>query len=80
MRCYLRFERDALEDAKPFPSVKAAVEEFQRVALELDRFGQRIEATVHCRDERQHDEPKCAEYPDLVLSLTPRGNVRKDPA
>ena len=79
MRCYLRFERDALEDAKPFPSVRAAVEEFQRVALELDRVGQKIEATIHYRDERQHDEPKCAEYPDWVLSLYPSGNVRKDP-
>lgn len=77
MHCYLRFAQDYPEDAKPFPSVKAAIEEYQRVALELDRFGQRIEATIHYRDERQHDEPKCAEYPDYVLSLTPSGNVRK---
>lgn len=80
MRCYLRLAQDYLEDAKPFPSVKAAIDEYQTIALELDRIGQKIEATVHYRDERQHDEPKCAEYPDWVLSLGPRGNVIKTKA
>lgn len=72
--CYLRVGNDYLEDSQRCPSIAYAVREFQVIAVELARYGQEIEASVHVaasKDELQ-------EYPDYVLSLGPRGGVRKE--
>jgi hypothetical protein len=76
MRCYLYYAGSAFEKPEPYRSLGEAKDAFLRTARHLDRFGQRCEATLHLRDERIHDEPKCAEYPDWTLSLTERGNLK----
>lgn len=76
MECYLRFENEYLDDAERCDSIAQAKRSFMRTAEELDRYGQQIEATIHLRDERIHDEPKCGEYPSFVLSLGPRGGLK----
>lgn len=73
MKCYLRVGNDYLDDATACPSIRYAVNEFRAVAEELDRYGQRIEASVHIANSRD----EIAEYPDYVLELGPRGGVRK---
>lgn len=76
MKCYLSFAGDCLSDADLYDSLKDAVWAFERVAEDLDRFGQQTEASIHFYDRRVHDAPHCNEYPDRVLSLGPRGGVR----
>lgn len=80
VKCYLRQGDDYLEDAKLMPSLQAAKDEFESTARELDRFGQKIEATIHIYDPRVNDAPFCHEYPDYVLSLGPKGGLRCDRA
>lgn len=70
MKCFLC--DGALEDAKLYPSIAAAARQFQRDAEELDRFGQRHEASLHFGGDLE----TLAEYPDRVLSLGPRGGLR----
>lgn len=72
MKCFLRSSSDCLEDAKPFVSKASAVRQFQRDAEELDRFGQKHEASIHIADHIA----QVVEYPDFVLSLGPRGGVK----
>lgn len=74
--CYLYYAGSAFEKPELHRSLGEAKDAFLRTARELDRIGQKCEATIHFRDERIHDEPKMAEYPDYVLSLTARGNLR----
>lgn len=76
MRCYLYYAGTGHEKPIPYRSMAEAREEFLLTARELDRFGQAMTATLHMRDERVHDEPKMAEYPDYVLSLGPRGGLK----
>lgn len=76
MKVFLRSGSDYLEDAKPFDSKAAAVCQFQRDAEELDRFGQKHEASIHIADHID----QVAEYPDFVLSLGPRGGVKIEKA
>lgn len=81
VKCYLRQGDDYLEDAKLMPSLQAAKDEFESTARELDRFGQKIEATIHIYDPRvMNGALFCHEYPDYVLSLGPKGGLRCDRA
>lgn len=70
--CFLCFAGDYLEDATKCRSIEYAKGEFLATAKELDRFGQRIEASIHIADTRA----EIAEYPDYVLSLGPRGGLK----
>ncbi len=75
MVCFLRFASDPLEDATRFNTKRDAVLSFAKVAFELDRIGQRIDASLHVARDRD----VIHEYPDFVLSLGPRGGVRCEP-
>jgi TPR repeat protein len=72
VKFYLRSGNDYLEDAVEFSSKAAAVRYYRSDAEELDRIGQRHEASIHIAEDRD----KAAEYPDFVLSLGPRGGVK----
>ena len=69
MPYYLRMGSD---QAVGFKTRVAALDEFHATARELDRYGQRIEASLHIADSRS----ALQEYPDFVLSLGPRGGLR----
>lgn len=69
---FLRIGDDYLDEAQAFRLKGDAVAEFAEVARDLDRFEQRIEASIHIACNRD----ELAEYPDFVLSLGPRGGVR----
>jgi len=74
--CYLRTGGDALEDAVAYLTIGAAVRDFEATARELDGYGQRIDASVHIAANFE----ELGEYPDIVLSLGPRGGLRKEAA
>ncbi len=74
MKAFLRMGNDYLEDAVKYNSVAACVEAYRVVAVELDRYGQNIEASIHIADTKE----ELNEYPDFVLSLGPRGGVKKE--
>ena len=70
--CFLCFADEYLDDAQECKSIEFAKGEFLATAQELDRLGQRIEASIHIAVDRD-----ClAEYPDYVLSLGPRGGLK----
>lgn len=69
--CYLRVGDDYLDDATRCPSIAYAKAEFMATAQELDRYGQRIEASIHIADSKD----ELCEYPDYVLALGPRGGL-----
>jgi hypothetical protein len=73
--CYLRYQDEPLDEAKFFQSKGAAVDAFERTARELDRYGQKIEASLHLGNKDD-----LSEYPDFVLSLGPRGGLRVERA
>ena len=75
-KCFLRLGTDSLDRAIAYRSRAAAIAAFRAVAVELDRYGQRIEATIHIAPSRDLVD----EYPDFLLSLGPRGGVRVDRA
>ena len=70
--CYLRMGDDALLDAEPCNSLAVARATYMAAARELDRYGQRITATVHIAASLT----TAAEYPDYLLELGPRGGLR----
>ena len=72
MPYYLRIGSDYLDQAVGFTSRAAALGEFHATARELDRYGQRVEASLHIADSRSDLQ----EYPDFVLRLGPRGGLR----
>lgn len=69
--CFLRHCGDYLDDAEFFPSMTAAQEAFLDAARQLDRYGQKHEATLHIA--RNWEE--VVEYPDYTLRLSKRGNL-----
>ena len=69
---FLRIGDDSLEDALCFQTKLAAVHKYQRVAQELARYGEEIEASLH----RAANRGALEEYPDCVLSLGARGGVK----
>ena len=71
--CYLRYESDYLADAKTHASIESACSEFLKTAKDLDRYGQRIESSIHIAGAKE----ELNEHPDYVLSLGPRGGLRK---
>jgi hypothetical protein len=74
--CYLRIGNDSIGAVTRCESIRAACEEFRGIAEGLARFGQEIDASVHIAPTRD----EVAEYPDLVLSLGPRGGLRVERA
>jgi hypothetical protein len=73
---FLRIGADYLEDSRAYQTKRGAVAAFGRVARDLARYGQTIDASIHIA-------PRAAdtvEYPDFVLSLGPRGGVRVESA
>ena len=72
MKTYLRVGNDTLEQCGEFATQKAAIAEFEIIARELDRYGQKIEASLHFAPNRDSIE----EYPDRVLSLTTRSAIK----
>ena len=71
---YLRIGDDSLEEAEEHPTKQFAVWAFQRVAEQLARYGQEIEASLHKAKNRD----EVVEYPDYVLALGPRGGIKID--
>ncbi len=76
MRTYLRIDADALDAAKRYPSMRAAVEAYADTARELARYGQRCEASLHFANNRD----ELQEYPDRLLSVGPRGGIKVERA
>jgi hypothetical protein len=74
MKCFLCFAGDPLDGATRCLSLTDALIEFHTVAKELNRFGQSIEASIHIAPTRKD----IAEYPDYVLSLGPKGGIKKE--
>lgn len=69
---FLRIGDDYLEQATAFRTKSAALDYYRAVAEDLQRFDQRIEASVHVAPDRD----QVVEYPDWVLSLGPRGGLQ----
>lgn len=72
MAYYLRTGDDSIEDAVRHRTLADAKATFLETARELDRYGQRIEASVHIAETESHVQ----EYPDYVLALGPRGGLK----
>ena len=70
MPCFLRYSTDYDEYERHATKADACAA-FSETAEELDRYGQRIEASLHMAPS----EDEIAEYPDFVLSLGPRGGL-----
>lgn len=72
MPYYLRMGNDYLNEAERHTTLRDAVSAYREVANELNRYGQRIDASLHIAAKRSEID----EYPDYVLSVGPRGGVR----
>lgn len=72
MRCYLRFT----DEYEPHRSIGGAKEAFLKVARELYNYGQACEASLHIAPWSE----AINEYPDYVLSLNEKGNLKCDKA
>jgi hypothetical protein len=72
MKTYLRLGSDTLDEARRYPSKKSAIAAYAETARELARYSQPIEASLHYAEKRD----TLHEYPDYILSLSPRGAVR----
>lgn len=70
--CFLRVGSDSLDEAYRCPTIRDALDDFRAIAEELARFEQPIEGSVHIAPHQDD----VVEYPDLVLSLGPRGGLR----
>ena len=64
MKCFLRIGDDCLEDATQHKSLAQAESAYRKVAEELGRYGQAIEATIHIAKTIN----EVVEYPDFVLT------------
>ena len=73
--CFLRIGAEYLEDAERYSSVARAVKVYRRYAHECMRYGNTpADATIHIAETRD----ELHEYPDWMLSVGPRGGVRKE--
>ena len=70
--CYLRMGDDALADAELCHSLAVAGDTYMTAGRELDRYGQKITATLHIATSLA----AAAEYPDYLLELGPRGGLQ----
>ena len=75
-RYFLRLGSDDLDQARRYRTRAAAVAAYGHAARELAEYGQDLDASVHLAPTRA----ELVEYPDLVLSLGPRGGVRVERA
>jgi hypothetical protein len=73
---FLRIDNDPLELARFYKSRAAALQVFRAIAEELAGYGQSCSATIHMAPSIS----ELAEYPDMVLSLGPRGGLRVEVA
>jgi hypothetical protein len=71
-RCFLVYAGETLDKAIPYATKGDACRAYMWTALELDRVGQSIDAAIHIAPTRD----EMAEYPDFVLSLGARRNLR----
>jgi len=71
-RYYLRLGSDDLDQARRYRTRADAVAAYGYAARELAEYGQDLDGSVHLAPSRA----ELVEYPDLVLSLGPRGGVR----
>jgi hypothetical protein len=69
---YLHLHGDSLDEAEMHRTKGDAVASYEETARSLDRYGQRLEGSVHKAPSRR----EIVEYPDFALSLGPRGGVR----
>lgn len=75
-RYFLRLGSDDLDQARRYRTRADAVAAYGYAARELAEYGQDLAASVHLAPTRA----ELVEYPDLVLSLGPRGGVRVERA
>jgi len=75
-RYYLRIGSDDLDQARRYRTRADAVAAYGYAARELAEYGQDLGASIHLAPTRA----ELAEYPDLVLSLGPRGGIRVERA
>lgn len=75
-RAWLRLGDDALERARPYSSVRAAVDAYAETARDLARYEQAISASVHMAPVWGLID----EHPDYRLSMGPRGGIVKERA
>ena len=75
-RYFLRMGSDDLDQATRFRTRADAVAAYGYAARELAEYGQDLDASIHLAPTRA----ELVEYPDLVLSLGPRGGVRVERA
>jgi hypothetical protein len=74
MKCVLRIEdEDLATQAKEYPSVKAATEAYRAEARQSQRHGQDLSAQLYLGSRGE-----ISDYPDFVLSFSPRGSVRRE--
>jgi len=71
MKCYLRYQSDYLAQAEACRSIAEAKHKYLCAAQQLDRYGQKIEATIHIPTA----SGELLEYPDYLLSLSPKGKL-----
>lgn len=67
MNCFLRIGSDSLDEATQHDTIRSAVAEYSRVARDLARFGQAIDATIHIartREELVEDADYCLSFDD----------------
>jgi len=70
--CFLCFANQYQAEYVRHASIGDAKAAFLKAARELDRYGQSIAASLHIAKS----EDLVQEYPDFVLSLTKRGNLK----
>jgi hypothetical protein len=88
MKCYLRIGGDSIEDSSPCESISDAVGEYRRYVEDVLRFQDTAdEAAIHIPDNdkgsvaaRPNPRDRLCDYPDYVLSVGPRGGIRKERA
>lgn len=76
MKCFLQVGGAGLDEAVLYSSISNAVFAYGRIARDLARFGQKVEATVHIAETRKEIQG----YPDFVLKLGPHGGILKERA
>ena len=77
MKCFLSFADDyGMDDALFYPTKRAALLKFEKVAQELARYGQKCEASIYLAPSRA----ALTNYPDFVCSVGPRGGIKVERA
>jgi len=85
-KCFLCIGGDTLEDAEAHDSIADAVNSYRLYTEDVLRFDDTChDASIHIPDNdkvsvaaRPDPRDRLGEYPDYVLSIGPRGGVRKE--